>query len=60
MINLTKKYCLLLLAMMPLVAVSFAAQSALSSAQIRSGNAADQALAESGIDSGIHGPKKGQ
>ncbi|OGR66616.1 MAG: hypothetical protein A2X31_04660 [Elusimicrobia bacterium GWB2_63_22] len=60
MINLTKKCCLLLLAMIPLASVSFAAQSALSSAQIRAGNAADEVLAESAIDSGIHGPKRGQ
>lgn len=59
MIHLTKKYCLLLLAMVPLASVSFAARSALSSAQIRSGNASDVVLAESGIDSGINGPKKG-
>jgi len=39
--NKVKKYCLIILAMCPVVAVAFAAQSALQVAQIRERNASD-------------------
>ena len=39
-----KKYCLTVLAFCPIVAIAFAAQSSMSVAQIRNGNASDAAL----------------
>jgi hypothetical protein len=51
-----KHYCLLVLTVLPIAAVSFAARSALNVAQIRNGNAADAALhndeAVSGVNAG--------
>lgn len=46
-----KHYCLVLLTVLPIVAVSFAAQSALNVAQIRSGNASDVQLQNSTSES---------
>lgn len=43
-----KHYCLVLLTMLPVVAVAFAAQSALNVAQIRNGNASNVELAGGG------------
>jgi hypothetical protein len=51
-----KRLCLILLAMLPIASVSFAAQSALGSAQIMANNASDSASGESAIDSGLEGP----
>lgn len=46
-----KHYCLLFLTILPIVAVSFAAQSALNVAQIRSGTASNADLRAVGPDS---------
>ena len=43
-----KYYCLMLLTMFPIIAVAFAAQSALNVAQIRNGNASNVELAGGG------------
>jgi len=54
---LIKRYCLILLAMSPIISVAFAANSALNVAQIRNSNASDTELANSGSPSGITWPK---
>lgn len=46
------KCCLMLLAMSPIVSVSFAAKSALNVAQIRNGNASNVALQYAAAESG--------
>lgn len=43
-----KRFCLFMFALCPVVAISFAAQSALSVDQIRQGNASDVVLQASG------------
>lgn len=48
-----KKFCLMVLAMSPILSVAFAAQSALNVAQIRNGNATDSALKDGGVRSGV-------
>ncbi len=54
-----KRFCLMLLAVLPIASVSFAAKSSLSSAQIRSGVANSGDLISSAIDSGIVDGKRG-
>lgn len=46
-----KHYCLVVLAMLPIVAIYFAAKSALNVAQIRAGNASDSDLSISSPES---------
>ena len=46
-----KKYCLVLLAMAPIVSVSFAAKAALSVARISGGNASNSELASAPAES---------
>lgn len=53
-----KKACLILLAMVPVASVSFAAKSALGVAQIRSGAASDAQLVDGGPRSGFTSVKK--
>lgn len=50
-----KKYCLIVLTLCPVAAVSFAAQSSLSVDQIRNRNAADQTLQASATQSPAEG-----
>ena len=51
--NVIKRYCLLLLALSPIVSVAFAAQSSLNVAQIRNGNASISDL-KSGLSESGH------
>lgn len=48
-----KHYCLVLLTMLPVVAVAFAAQSALNVAQIRNGDVSDETSQADGVRSGL-------